>query len=62
MVGCIRDQKRTFEREEDKEGKIILSLGGVANVVKEAEVIVRTWDKAVLAIEWCVERKNARSE
>ena len=32
-----------FEREEDEEGKVILLLGGVVDMAKETEMVVRAW-------------------
>jgi hypothetical protein len=37
--------EHTFEREEDKEGKIVTGLCGVAYMVKEAKVIIRPWQR-----------------
>jgi hypothetical protein len=32
----------TFEDEEDKEGKVVASFGGVADMIKETKMIVGT--------------------
>lgn len=49
----------TFEDEEDEESKIVACLGGVTDVVEEAEPIVGAWNVNVSS-EWgaCIEQTN----
>jgi hypothetical protein len=35
-------ERVTFEDEEDKEGEVVASLGGVADMIKETKMIVGT--------------------
>lgn len=54
--------ERTFEGKEDEEGKIILLLCRVANVVKKAEMVIGTYGRIVKGSSPLIQLDDVRSE